>query len=307
MRIVASGLKFPEGPVAMRDGSVLVVEMARQTLSRVTADGEVEVIARIPGGPNGAAIGPDGRVYIANNGGFSWTENGMGPMPIGPSKDYKGGGIDIVDLESGKVERLYDSCDGRPLKGPNDLVFDEHGGFYFSDPGKRRDRDMDRGFVYYARADGSGIHEVISQTTTPNGVGLSPDNKTFYLAETETARIVKWDVIGPGQFKIRPWPARMGGTLIAGLSRDYRFDSLAVTDAGNICVAALDACCVVEISPDGALVRSHPIPDTMVTNLCFGGPDMRTAFVTLSHRGQLLATTWPERGLILNNQGNEPQ
>src|SRR5215467_5096391 len=74
MRIMATGLQFPEGPVAMEDGSVLLVEIARQTLSRVTPDGRVHVIANLGGGPNGAAMGPGGKIYVTNNGGFEWIE-----------------------------------------------------------------------------------------------------------------------------------------------------------------------------------------------------------------------------------------
>ena len=74
LNIVATGLKFPEGPIAMPDGSVLLVEIARGTLSRVEPGGKVEVVAETGGGPNGAAIGPDGHCYICNNGGFDWVE-----------------------------------------------------------------------------------------------------------------------------------------------------------------------------------------------------------------------------------------
>ena len=72
IREIASGLRFPEGPIAMADGSVVLVEIARGTLSRVTPAGKVEVIAELGGGPNGAALGPDGKVYVCNNGGFNW-------------------------------------------------------------------------------------------------------------------------------------------------------------------------------------------------------------------------------------------
>ena len=73
-REIASGLKFPEGPIALPNGDILLVEIARQTLSRITADGTVVVVAETGGGPNGAAIGPDGRCYLCNNGGFRWHE-----------------------------------------------------------------------------------------------------------------------------------------------------------------------------------------------------------------------------------------
>ena len=70
IRELASGLLFPEGPIAMADGSVILVEIGRGTLTRVTPDGRVQVLADLGGGPNGAAIGPDGAVYVCNNGGF---------------------------------------------------------------------------------------------------------------------------------------------------------------------------------------------------------------------------------------------
>ena len=89
--------------------------------------------------------------------------------------DYTGGRIERIDLETGEVEVLYDACDGEPLKGPNDIVFDATGGFWFTDHGKYRGRDRDRTGVFYARADGSSIEEKIFPLEGPNGIGLSPD------------------------------------------------------------------------------------------------------------------------------------
>ncbi|MGH7858221.1 MAG: SMP-30/gluconolactonase/LRE family protein, partial [Candidatus Binatia bacterium] len=128
IRPIASGLKFPEGPIAMKDGSVLLVEIQRGTLSRVTPNGKIEVVADCRGGPNGAAIGPDGKAYVCNNGGFEWHEIGGLNVPGEQPKDYIGGRIQRVDLATGAVEDLYTECDGHPLRGPNDIVFDRQGG-----------------------------------------------------------------------------------------------------------------------------------------------------------------------------------
>lgn len=303
MRIIAEGLQFPEGPVALDDGSVLLVEIARQTLTRVGKDGSTQILASIPGGPNGAALGPDGRVYICNNGGFTWHVEAGTYRPLLQAEDYACGSIDVFDLATGKLERMYDRCGEFGLRGPNDLVFDGHGGFWFTDLGKRRARDIDLGAVYYAKADGSGVTEVIQGMFTPNGIGLSPDGATLYVAETATGRVWSWPVTAPGQVLKRAWPAPYGGVLLANLPGATRLDSLAVSASGQVCVAALDKCGVVEISPDGNRIRHHPAPDLAVTNICFGGADMRTAFVTLSHHGRLAAMDWHEPGLRLHHAG----
>ena len=300
MRTIAEGLQFPEGPVALADGSMLVVEIFAGTLTRVTPDGEKRVVARPGGGPNGAAIGPDGKCYVCNNGGFEWIVEGTHRRPFLQAKDYAGGRIERVDLATGAVEFLYRSAGEVPLKGPNDIVFDRNGGFYFTDLGKVRAREMDRGAVYYAKADGSHIAEVAFPMVTPNGIGLSPDETTLYVAETEAARLWAFDILEPGIVRKEPWPSPHGGRIVAGMGGYQRFDSLAVQADGRICVATLINGGITIISPDGKEVAHHPLPDPMTTNLCFGGPDMQTAFVTLSRSGRLVAIDWPTPGLKLN-------
>ena len=248
LRELATGLQFPEGPVAMADGSVLVVEIARGTVSRVTPDGRVHVVATPGDGPNGLAIGPDGALYACNSGGFKWTREPLDCLrPIGQADDYSGGRIERIDLTTGRAERVYDQCDGVPLRGPNDLVFDEHGGFYFTDLGKVREREMDRGGVYYARPDGSRIQTIARPALTANGTALSPDGRTLYYAETEGARLWAFDLTGPGEARKHAWPSPHGGRLVGQYGGAYqRFDSLAVDATGNVCVATLFNGTVVE-------------------------------------------------------------
>lgn len=298
MKTLASGFEFPEGPIAMEDGSLLIVEIARETLTRIGPDGRSEIVARIPGGPNGAAIGPGGQVFVCNNGGFNWVRENGTVRPHGQAADYSRGRIEIVDPATGRVERLYDCCGEHPLKGPNDLVFDGQGGFWFTDHGKRRDRELDRGYVFWAKADGSEIREVVSGLFGPNGIGLSPDGRTLYVAETDAGRLWAWEITGPGEVRKAPWPSPNGGRLVAGVGGYRRFDSLAVTASGNICIAALDTCSIAEIAPDGD-VHWHAVPDLLVTNLCFGGSDLRTTYVTMSYEGKVGVMEWHEPGLRL--------
>jgi gluconolactonase len=298
---IASGLRFPEGPIAMPDGSVILVEIARRTLSRVTADGAVHVIATLGGGPNGAAMGPGGRIYVTNNGGLEFIERPGRLFPIAQAGDYTGGSIQVVDPDSGKFETLYDACDGRRLRGPNDLVFDSAGGFWFTDLGKTRERDQDRGAVCYARADGSRITEAIFPLERPNGIGLSPDERTLYVVETPTARCWAFRLSAPGQIESANGPYRgEKGRVVVGLGGYQMFDSLAVDAEGHVAVATLITGAVSDIWPDGSRVDQYALPDMMVTNVCFGGRELRTAFATLSMGGTLVSFEWPRPGLPLH-------
>ena len=297
---IASGLRFPEGPVAMPDGSIVLVEIERQTLSRVRPHGEVSVIAELGGGPNGAAIGPDGRCYVCNNGGFEWHRRGGGMVPGLQGPDYAGGSIQAVNLETGAFETLYTHSDQGRLQGPNDLVFDAHGGFWFTDLGKIRQRDMDRGFICYAKADGSACRQVIRAMVTPNGVGLSPDGTRLYVAETIPGRVWWWEIAEPGQVRIERTGTVNRGHLLVGLPGYQEFDSLAVDGEGYVCVATLHNGGITSISSDGSQVDHVPMPDSATTNIWFGGEGLRTAYITLSESGRLVSTPWPRPGLALH-------
>ena len=284
--VLAEGLRFPEGPVAMADGSVVLVEIERGTLTRVW-NGRTEVIADLGGGPNGAAIGPDGACYVCNNGG--------GVVAGGPPPEP--GRIERVELDTGRFERIYEKVGDHRLSAPNDLVFDRDGNIWFTDLGKTRGRTKDLSGVYYASADGSSIAEISFGATGYNGIGLSPDEKTVYAAETYTGRLIAFDLDAPGKVV----KGGRGGRVVGAGPGRTLYDSLALQANGDVCIASIrDGITVMR--PDGEL-RILPIDDRVTTNICFGGDDMRDAYITLSGSGRLIRTRWPEPGLRLNFNG----
>lgn len=298
---VADGLRFPEGPVAMPDGSVILTEIANGRITRVGPDGLKEIVAEPGGGPNGLAIGPDGELYCCNNGGFEYSETGGYLAPVGIASDYSGGRIERIDLATGKVEILYQSGDfGCTLRGPNDIVFDAHGGFWFTDHGKvdYAKRCHDIVGIFYAKADGSFLEEVIFPSQNPNGVGLSPDGKRLYAAETYTCRLMAFNVIAPGKVDDAAGPGGPGIPVYRPAGYKF-FDSLGVEANGNICVATIGESGISVISPEGELVEFVGTDDIFTTNICFGGDDMMDAWITLSGSGRLVKTRWARPGLKL--------
>ncbi|MGA0863591.1 MAG: SMP-30/gluconolactonase/LRE family protein [Ilumatobacteraceae bacterium] len=297
---VCGGLRFPEGPVSMPDGSVVVTEMLGGCLTRIAADGSKTTVAEMAG-PNGLAVGPDGAWFVCNNGGaFTPLEIGglLYPGDFDPAK-YLGGRIQRVEPATGAVTDLYTHCGDIALRAPNDLVFDAHGGFWFTDHGIRHGRTADRTGIYYALADGSHIVEAVFPVDAPNGIGLSPAGDVLYWAETHTGRVFQRRIESPGVL------ARSGDgvpALLCGLPGMQLLDSLAVDGAGNVCVATLMNGGVTVIAPNGEIIDFIETDDRITTNICFGGDDFGTAYITVSSTGRLLAMDWPWPGLKLNCQ-----
>lgn len=299
-QLVADGLQFCEGPVAMRDGSVILVEMKAQRLTRVLPDGRKEVIAQLGGGPNGAAIGPDGAMYVVNNGGaWGWAE-GPAHLPGAPPPSYSGGSIQRVDLRTGAFTTLYDTCDGRPLNSPNDLVFDDQGGFWFTCYGQSDGEVRRLGALYYAKADGSKITRWRSELISPNGVGLSPDGREVYMSDCMVGRLYAFALTAPGV--MAPQGALSGGAVgrvVATLPGYQWLDSMAVEANGNVCVATLFNSAITTFHPRTGAYKQVAFNDPVTTNLCFGGADMRDVWVTCASTGRLYRMRWPRPGLRL--------
>jgi gluconolactonase len=291
VEVLAEGLSFPEGPLVLSDGSVVVGEITGGRLTRIESDGTVSPVAEVGGGPNGVALGPDGALYVCNNGGF------IPERRAAPS-------IQRVDLDTGQVDVLYRDCEGRPLVSPNDLVFDDSGAFWFTDFGGNS--------IYYARPDGSGISRAVKGASGPNGIGLSPAGDVLYWAQTLTRQVHRRHLSGPGEIvpsaqytivslvqgqTVDPW------TLVVGLPGAEELDSLAVEAGGAVCIGTVADSGITVVFPEDGSYQKYTLPeavaDAAVTNICFGGPDLSTAYITLSLTGRLVSCRWPRAGLRL--------
>jgi gluconolactonase len=203
---------------------------------------------------------------------------GLVQSPVGPLvyADHEGGWIKRIDRATGDTTMVYWACEGRPLRGPNDVVFDAEGGMWCTDHGRGRHLPVDRGGLYDAQPDGSRIIEAAFPLLGPNGVGLSPDGSSVYVVEPHTGRVWEWELRGPGETKpgatslgIRAWESLLGGN--------------------GLCV----------VNTDGTGEEFVSIPGDVTTNVCFRGPSLRRAVVTLSGSGRLVEIEWPRSGLEL--------
>jgi gluconolactonase len=332
-QIIAHGLGYPEGPVWCKDGTILLVEIHAQCLSRIHPDGSREQLVAIPGGPNGAAIGPDGALYICNDGGFDWLG-----LPFGAKQpslwvtttqpaDYSGGKLQKFDPGTGALSDVCTQTATPPayppglpawnppyaLRGPDDLVFDAQGGCWFTDWGKQRPRDRDITGVYYLAPDGVTLRQAIYPLNSPNGIALSPDGAWLYVALSFERRVLKYEVAPNGTFK--PNPRTLDGSYL--VTGDFRgcsvLDSMAVDQQGNLYVATMvpqgsDPTVnggITVIAPDGTVLDYVEIllpdqtPVPLPSNICFGGADMKTAFITCGGTGQLISMPAQVPGLKL--------
>lgn len=363
LTVVADGLGFPEGPVATQDGTLYFVDIAQQTLMRMEDGSKPEVVADIPGGPNGLAIGPDGHAYVCNNGGvFDFitvppTPPGSQPPqdrnaylllphphcpgthygeyakdaagnPIEKTPDMAAGSICKVNLKTGHVTEIYGPSKGDSLIAPDDIVFDANGpagSFWFTDCGYQNENIVRKGGVYAGHVNGQRPVKM-AEIPSANGIGFSKDGKVLYVADTLYGRLwaLQIDSFRNQDGSIDKtahtrrvvqdnlaWP--FPGKAVLALPGPQWLDSLkvedgGVEDGGRVCMGTLLRGGITVFNPDDESVEFLPVGgvtpnqepgDPCTSNLCFGGKDMKTVWITASATGRIYRGQWPRPGLKL--------
>ena len=173
------------------------------------------------------------------------------------------------------IGKASSECNGKPLRGPNDLTLDPKGGFYFTDPAGSQEEPI--GTVHYV--DAQGVTQLVAEGLRyPNGIVLRPDGKTLLVAESKHNRILAYPVIKPGQvgaMKVfADLPAKEGNQI------DNQPDGITLDAAGNLYVAHYGMRQVQVLDPQGKLIRRLPGGNLTTSNVAFAGPRMDQLFVT---------------------------
>jgi gluconolactonase len=255
-----------------RDGNVYFTEMVAQRIMKLSANGVLSTFREHSNNANGLLIDPQGRLIACE---------GADSQRTGVLVKFKPQ-ITRTDLRTGKIEVLADNYQGKPFVGPNDVTIDGQGRLYFT--------DLTGGAVYRIDAPGQLARILaVPDIQRPNGIQISPDDKQLYLIEANGAE--------GGARMIRAYDLRPDGT-VGNMRVHYNFypgrsaDGMSIDTQGNLYASAgmnqlrgasetlATKTGVYVISPQGKLLKFIPIPEDFITNNAFGGPDMKTLYVT---------------------------
>jgi len=262
--VFATGFKFPEGPVFDRDGNLFVVDVDTGEISKISPEGQVKTFVNTGGGPNGAKFHANGDLFVA--------DRQKGIIAISPD---------------GKMRVIVDHYQGKKFYGPNDLIFDSRENLYFTDPhGSSAENPF--GCVYRFSSSGE-LTCLASGLAFPNGLVLSQDERFLFVAITRKNRVLRF-VLDPPPFR---------SYLFSQLSGGWGPDGMAFDVAGNLYVAHYGGGDVVILNPKGDLIERVPVSGGHPTNVAFGGPDRKTAYVTEVATGSIYRFDADHPGLPL--------
>ena len=252
---VVGGCKFTEGPAWSPEGFLLFSDIPNSRIVRVLADGASEDFLRPSGRANGLVFDAAGTLYACRGAG-------------------EGGGRSVarIDVASRKVTELASRWDGKRLNSPNDLALDDHGGIYFTDPryGGAEGREIDVMAVYYRDVSGK-VTQIIDGLRRPNGILVSADGKTLYVAEPDGRELHSYTIAAPGKVS--------GGKLIFVGDRELDGggpDGMALDESGNIYATYKS---VTVLDPKGRLLGRIAVPESP-SNCVFGGKAGKTLYIT---------------------------
>ncbi len=260
LRIVAEGLSFPEGPYQLPDGSMLVQQPRAHRIVVVSPSGDVQTWVETPNAGTGG--------IVFNRAGHAFVTAGNGTNQI----------LRITPERT--TEPLVTDFEGQAFLGPNDLAIHPSGHIFFSDPGKFVTAKQNGGF-YRTDFEGRTVR-VAENLGFPNGVAVSEDGRRVYVAETLTGLVKAFDVTEAGDVT--------GGSVFAEVGRgtgEGGPDGMCVDSQGNLYAAIYTGGIVRVVSPDGRHLRDIPAGGAAPTNCCFGGPDLKTLYITESETGTL--------------------
>ncbi|WP_255406572.1 SMP-30/gluconolactonase/LRE family protein [Caulobacter sp. B11] len=204
IELVAEGLLFPEGPIAMADGSVILTEIQAAEAQPDHPDGKRRRWRRPAAVPTARPSVRTGRSMSQQWRQLPVHRHGRPQCARPTPPSHTGGSIQRVDIKTGAVTTLYTECDGKRWSAPMTWCSTSRRGFWFTDHGCSTPEGRKFGALYYALTDGSKITRQRDHFVSPNGVGLSPDEKTVYMADTTLGRLWSFDIAEPGVLARRP-------------------------------------------------------------------------------------------------------
>lgn len=254
-----------EGPSFDKDGNLYCVDIPWGRIFRIDRQGNFKLVVEYEGEPNGLRIHRDGRIFVA---------------------DHRRG-IVIVDPDTGKITPFIERVRLEHLKAVNDLYFASNGDLYFTDQGLTGLHDP-TGRVFRARTDGR-IDCLLNNVPSPNGLVLSLDEKVLYVAVTRANAIWRVPFSDDGSVaKVGTFIQMTGGGGPDGISID---------EAGNLVVCQIGMGALWLFNPQGEpILRVDSCAGRQTTNVAFGGPDRKTAFITECEEGVILKTEMPHPG-----------
>src|SRR4029453_12391100 len=269
---IATTVAFTEGPAVDREGNVYFTDIINQRIMKLSADGVLSTFREHSNAANGLLIDPQGRLIACEGAAFERPGVKVAGLPR----------VTRTDLKTGQVEGLADSYEGKPLVGPNDVTIDGKGRLYFT--------ELNGAAVYRIDAPGKLVRILAApDVRSPNGIQISPDDRKLYLVESNQGQ--------GGPRLIRSYDLQPDGTvrnmrILYDFSPGRSADGMSIDTQGNLYASAgmnqlrgsaetLDTKTgVYVISPAGKLLKFFPIPEDFITNNAFGGPDMKTLYVT---------------------------